>query len=456
MNKEEFKSAMSKIKASEKFKEQVEASMKSSNVKTSNFYLKRWASSLAAVIIVAVIGTVALPWLQKVSNKEVAKEDSKITSSTTDNTKNNSNSAEEFKLIGSTVGDASSKAIVFLDGYIYRPSVWLVYSRSIPSTTEYEKIKGDKLGEVTLDLKGKNYIGIPPSFSSTFDVGTEIFTIKNVKKDRAVLIINKGNASIYYCDGKARAFGTNKEVPINLTLSDVINMMTDAPRVTSVELRDENDGSWMRTSEKEQLVSLINTELPKLKLKTVSDFKEHPYKSGYRIPINLVFSDGVALHMQVLPDSKVAAVFDGFVGVSDEFISAIQELQKDGNQYPTIALLMPISENEVSYLYLKNHKNGDEILCKNPRWSRGGLFSILTYYRVEEVPGDSTAGLVMTSKIGTSSKNSVTVDFYETKDKHIIVKLNNHYYKPAKGKITFDELESYLYYNTELGEKRPK
>lgn len=455
MNKDEFKSAMSKIKASEKFKEQVEASMKSSKVKTSNFYLKRLASSLAAVIIVAVIGTIALPWLQKESNIEVAKEDSKITSSTTDNT-NNSNSAEEFKIIGNTVGDASSKAIFFLDGYIYRTSIWLGYSRTISNTTEYEQIKGDKLGEVTLDLKGKNYIGIPPSFSSTFDVGTEIFEIKNVKKDRAVLVVNKGNTSIYYREGKARAFGTNKEVLINLTVSDVINMMTDSPRVTSVELRDENVGSWMRTSEKEQLITIINSELPKLKLKTVSEFKEHPYKSGYRIPINLVFSDGAALHMQVLPDSKVAAVFDGFVSVSDEFISAIQELQKDGNQYPTIALLMPISENKVTYLYLKNHKNGDEILCKNPRWSRGNLFSILRYYRVVEVPEDSTAGLVMISKIGTSSQNSVTIDYYETKDKHIIVKLNNHYYKPAKGKITFDELESYLYYNTELGEKRPK
>jgi hypothetical protein len=44
---------------------------------------------------------------------------------------------------------------------------------------------------------------------------------------------------------------------------------------------------------------------------------------GNRIPINLIFSDGAALHLQVLPEAKSAFVFGAFVRLSEELISAV-------------------------------------------------------------------------------------------------------------------------------------
>jgi hypothetical protein len=445
LNKDEYKSAVAKIKASDKFKEKAEASMKASSTEAKSFKIKRPAAVFAALLVVAFISAIAIGPLQKsMENK-------------TNYVINNKNSGEtdtdDFK-ITSQDSNAGAKAcyaaIVYLDGYAYSPSSWLSYSRTESSKTEYEKLKGEKLGTVTLDLKGKTYTGTPPSFSSTLDVGTEIYTVKNIKKERAILVIQGEFASIYYRESKAVR---DLKAPINLNLAQVFGMISDSPEVSSVELRSEEDGSWMGRSEDKKLLELSNKELPKLSLLQADQFEKNPYESGNRIPINLIFSDGAALHMQVLPEAKSAFVFGAFVRLSEELCSAVKELPKQVPQYPTISKLLPYTEDQISYLYLLNHTNGDEVLCKTPQWSRSALYSIFNYYRMVEAQDSDAKKLVMTAVLGNSKENSVTIDFYENIDKHIIIKLKDKYFKPVNGQISFEELDSFLYNSTDLGIK---
>ena len=92
--------------------------------------------------------------------------------------------SDDFEIIGKTsLETACYISVVYMDGYANSPIEWLKYSRSAP---ESELIKGDKLGEVTLDLKGFVYTCTPPNFSSTHNVGTEIYAIKEMKKERAL------------------------------------------------------------------------------------------------------------------------------------------------------------------------------------------------------------------------------------------------------------------------------
>lgn len=445
MNKDEYRSAAQKLKASDKFKEKAKASMKASSPQANSFKMKRPAAAIAALLVVACISTIAIYSLQKdkgnttnsaIANKgsgEIAADDFKITS------KDSSKGA-----------NACYAAIVYLDGYAYGPISWLNYSRTDYSKTEYEKLKGEKLGTVTLDLKGKTYVGTPPSYSSTLDVGAEIYTVKNMKKERAVLVVQSGFASIYYRESKAVR---DLKTPINLTLAQVFNMMSDSPKVSAVELRSEEDASWMGRSEDKKLLELINKELPKLSLLQAHQFEKNPYESGNRIPINLIFSDGAALHMQVLPEAKSASVFGAFVKLSEELSSAVKELPKQVPQYPAISKLLSYTENQVSYLYLLNHTNGDEVLCKTPQWSRSALFSIFNYYRMVEAEESDAKKLVMTAVLGKSKDNSTTIDFYETSDKHIVIELNGKYFKPVNGQMSFEELNDFLYNFTDLGAK---
>ncbi len=199
----------------------------------------------------------------------------------------------QFSIIGlnSINSTACYISVVYLDGYAYSPSEWLNYSRSEFINPNYDKLKGEKLGKVTLDLKGKIYTGIPPSFSSALDEGTEIYTVKNLKKERAILVIDD-----------------------------------DYAKVSSVELRSEEDSSVIGVSENKQLLELINSELSKLPLLQSSELGKDPYSIGKRIAINLVFSNGVALHMQVIPEANSAYIFGGFIHLSKEFCSAVQEI----------------------------------------------------------------------------------------------------------------------------------
>ena len=110
-------------------------------------------------------------------------------------------------------------------------------------------------------------------------------------------------------------------------------MIADVPNVTSIELLSEEDGSWMRTINDDQLISIINYEFPKLSLKNRGEIEVDPYIHNDRIPINLMFNDGEAIHMQVLPESRYAAIFGGYIPLSEEFISILQELSDEGEEY---------------------------------------------------------------------------------------------------------------------------
>lgn len=434
MNKEEYKSAIGKIRASDEFKVKVGTLMKLSNTRIHTFN-RNWLVPVFAVILMfAFIFTARLPSLLKGTAR--------------------ANSIDGFKIIGSTT-DISTfyTSVVYIDGYVYAPSEWFKYSRYKPEQGLYKTVRGDKLGEITLNLKDKKYVGIPPDFSGTLDIGTEIYKIENVKKERAILVVENNCTSIFYRERKAVL---NEKTPINLTLSDVFEMTTDSLKVSAVELRDENDGSWMRTSEDEHILSLINNELPKLVLLNLSELGQNPYNMNYFIPINLIFSNGTVLHMQVFPKRKCAYVFGGYVNLSSELCTVIQKLLEQGEQYPSISDLLPYSESEISYLSFTNHTNGDEVLCKNPAWSSNALFGIFNYYRVEEVNIESGQRTVVTCIIGISKDKSVIVNFYKTEDKNIIIELKGHYYKPVKGQIVLDELEDYLYNSTDLRSKRLK
>ena len=416
------------IKEIENFKDKQEASMKASTVREKTRMLKRLPPALAALLIIAGISAVLL-LRQKVAPI--------------------SETSEEFKIISkSSSGSASYASILYLDGYEYSPLDWLNYSRYEIGKADYEKLIDKKLGEVTLDLKGKTYTGVPPSFSSTYDVGTEIFTLKNFKKERGILVVIGGNPSIFY---RARKVVLDVEKSFNLTLKQVFNMISDVPEVFSLELRSEKDASWLGSFENEKLIALINKELPSQALLQRSELGQDPFSTGKRVPINLVYPDGAALHMQFFPDNKCAYVFGGFVMLSEELSAEIQKISTQGNQYPNISSLLLYSESGISYLKLINHTNKDEVLCKDPVWSRSPLFSMLDYYRVEEVKAGDSLPLVMTYSMGTSKDDNVTIDFYENSDKSIIIKLKNKYYKPIKGKMIFEELESYLYNYTDLG-----
>jgi hypothetical protein len=428
MNKDEYRSAISKVKASESFKSRLEASMKAPREKGKNKSIMRLAPAFAALLIVAS----AVVY----SNLPISV---------------GSGASDEFKIISKNSSESACYAsILYLDGYEYSPSGWLNYSRDSMDKVDYENIKGEKVGEVTLDLKGKSYTGIPPSFSSTYDVGTEVYTVKNMKKESAVLVVSGDNQSIFY---RSRKVVLDEKKQINLTLGEVFNMVSDTQKVSSIELRSEEDASWLGTFEKEKLIALINKELPAQQLLQRTELGQDPYREGKRVPINLVFSDGTALHVQFFPEDKCASVFGGFVRLSEELSAEIQEISKQGNQYPNVSSLLPYKESDISYLKLINHTKGEEVLCENPAWSRGALFSIYNYYRVEEVkPGDPMRH-VMTCSLGTSKNDNVTIEFYENSDKLIVIELNGKYYKPIKGRLTFEELKSYLYNSTDLGLK---
>lgn len=434
VNKDIYTSAVNKIKASNKFKTEVIASTESADTRRRVVKTRR----LVPVFIILL----ALICISASFMLSLRKDSAQI------NTSDGITSSDDFKIIEKTSGEeAEYMSVVYMDGYSYSPSEWLKYSRFMVGS---ESIRGEKLGEVTLDLKGINYTGTPPDFSSTHNVGTEIYAIKDMKKERAILVIHNDYASIFYRERKALL---DDKTPINLTLTDVFNMLTDSLDVSAIELRSDEDGSWMRTSEDEKMLSMINRELPGLPLLNYSELGQDPYANDHSVLVNLMFKDGTALHMQVFPQEMVASVFGGFIRLSPEICKEVQKLSAQSEEYPSLSSMLTFKAGDLSYLHLINHTNGDEVLCKDPEWSREALFSIFNYYRMEEVEDKSGSCLVMTSTIGKSKDDQEVLEFYETDDKQIVVKLRGHTFKPVKGQITFDELESYLYNSTDIGRK---
>ena len=437
MNREIYQSAMNKIKAGKGFQGKIEASLKQSCRPKTVFRSMRMVPVLIIFCMLIYAGILKYPDL---SDKLGMR----------DSTDFSRNGTEKFEITReNSMETASYIAVVYLNGYAYEPIEWFRYSLGLSDDTDYEAWKGKKLGEVTLDLKGKQYRGTPPDFSSTYDVGTEIYEIKNVDPKSGILVNFSGFYAPFYRCGK---YVSDKDRPLDLTMSEVFGMLSENPEIVSVELRDEENGAWMNTSDDVNLLSLANKELPEISLLNYGEIEKDSYDPGHRIPVNLIFADGRALHMQAFPSSGMASVFGGFIPISEELGAAFRSLDDQGSPYPRLADRIPYSEEEIAYLSLKNHTNGDEVVCENPAWSSTGLFQILSYYRAEETEAGNSR-LVITAVTGRSETDSVTVNFYETADRKILTESGGIYYKPVRGQLLFRNLESYLYNNTDLGNK---
>jgi hypothetical protein len=422
MNKDKFNSAMGKITASEEFKKRIKASIEMQPSKDNKFKMKKLVPIFTILILVISISSMLKhPLINKLDEAKIS---------------------QEFKIIGDNSNtEACYASVVYIDGYVYSPSEWLSYSRGLEINSQ-EVVRGKKLGEVIVDLKGKKYTGTPPDFSSTHDLGSEIFEIKNMKKERAVILKDGDYEVVFYRERKAIS---SENEQIGLTVSDVYNMMTNVPKVTAIELRSEEDGSWMRTIKEEQLISIINNEFPKLSLKNHGELEVDPYIYNDRIPINLIFDDGTAIHMQVLPEAKYGAIFGAYIPLSEEFISILQGLSNEGEKYSRMTQLIPYNQEEVSYLYIMDFLEQKQILCKEPKWSSSALYGLLGYYRVLKADEDIDGKLVMTISIGKSEKDRIYIELYENENKEIYTKINDSFYKTVKGQLRYKHLKDYIY-----------
>lgn len=80
------------------------------------------------------------------------------------------------------------------------------------------------------------------------------------------------------------------------------------------------------------------------------------------------------------------------------------------------------------------------------KWSWGALYSILNYYQVNKI--DMTPGIneevIFSTEIGSSKDDYMTIEFYETDDEDILLKINDDFYNIVKGRLKYDHLREYI------------
>lgn len=224
-------------------------------------------------------------------------------------------------------------------------------------------------------------------------------------------------------------------------------MMSDSPRVVEVELRSEMDGSWMRTTDNHELISFLNQELPDLDIKNFKEIGIDGYGSTYRVPINLIFEDGARLHMQVYPEENFASIFGGNILISDGLANEFEKSYNLGDQYTRISKLIGHNEDDVNYLFIRDYKTGEEILCELPKWSWSALYNILNHYQVNKIDinTDLNYELVFSAEVGSSENETMVVEFYEASDGEVLLKINNDFYELVKGQLKYNHLRDYLH-----------
>lgn len=420
MYKDQLNSALERVVVSERFKVRLISSIKMSGEKptTPRKSIRKIQYAAIFTLFILFIGAFSLP-------RFLNHHDSDSTS-------------EDFEIIGKLNGEACYISVLYLDGYEYTPSSWLSYSIDDGGNIGNYEI-GDKIGEVTLDLKGLRYTGTPPEFSSTHDVGTKIYELKGVKKEYAILMKDQYSEFIAY---RSRKFTLNEDVPLNLTIADILNMISDDSIVTSVELRSEENGSWMRTTEEEQLLSLINKELPEKPLLSKSELGKD--LTSYRVVTNLMLSDGAVLSLQFYPEQRFAYVFGGYIEISEELANSVVQLNQLGDSYPKITNILSMDPSKIHFLNIINHVEEREILCEMPAWSGSALYEWLNYYRVTDENQIAEGKLLMSMMIDQQELN-----FYENDNQIIDVEINGTIYKIVKGQITYHDLVDYLENYTE-------
>lgn len=415
MNRDNYISAMNKVKASSEFKERViRAAMERETAMNEKKPFKRNISTRMIASFAALVLVISFGYLGNIYNKNKEIDPSE------------------------SISEGSYIMAVYLDGFMYEDTGWMSYSREIKNL---EEIKDEKLGEVTLDLKDKPHAGTPPDFSSTLGVGTELYSIKGVKKENSILFVSGDLSGILYRSRKAVA--TVNE-PINLTISDVYNMISDNPTVKAVELRNEIDGSWMRDSMDEKLINLLNDEIKKENILNNGEIDEVKVSSSYRIPVNLIFEDGAMLHMQIYPETKTAYVFGGYINISQELSDRLEELNSLGFEYEKIMDIGGYKQEDIGYLEYINHRTGEEIISNDPQWSGEALYWQLNYFSVDNINNGTLEGeRVISIKLGTSESEYTTIELYEDGNNHIFFKANDITYRIVKGNLSYNEMVTY-------------
>lgn len=418
MNKNDYNKAMDKIKATDELKDNILISITQGVDKKKRFNINK-AIGIAAMFLLVISGIY-------------------FTASSRDPI--NSINKDEFQITGEADSNMSSSymLVLYLDGYSYEDSSWITYDL-YNSIENLDDIKGNKIGQVTLDLKGKIYEGTPPDFSSTYGVGAEVYELKDVKRENAVLIVSGEMKNILYRTRKAIA--TVNE-PIDLKVKEVVNMITDYPIIREVELRDEINGSWMRTSNNHRLIHLLNAEIKDLEILNYEEMNRPKGESSYRIPVNFMFEDGAVLHAQVYPETNIVYIFGGYINISDDLVSAFEELFKMGNEYSRLNDIISYDWSNIKYFQLDNNITGESIISIEPQWSAEALYNILGYYSIDK--SLSLEGrLVATIRMGKSEINAKGFKIYEGEDSNLFFEIDGGFYKIVKGKLMYKDILEY-------------
>ena len=418
MNKRDYNNAMDKIKASRESKDNILISITQGVERKKKLNINKFIG-IAAMFLLVISGI----YFTTLSRNPI-----------------NSINKEKFQITGETDDSfaASYILVLYLDGYSYEDSGWIHYD-PYNRLENVEEIKGNKIGQVTIDLKGKIYEGTPSDFSSTFGVGAEVYELKDIKRENAVLIVSGEMKHILYRTRKAIA---SVNEPIDLKVKEVVNMITDYPIINEVELRDEINGSWMRTSNNDRLINLLNTEIQDLDILTYEAMNRPKGESSYRIPVNFMFEDGAVLHAQIYPETNIVYIFGGYINISDDLVSEFERLFKMGNEYSRLNDIISYDWSNIKYFQLDNNITGESIVSIEPQWSAEALHHILSYYSVDKAT-DLEGRLVATIRIGESEINSQELKIYEGEDGNLFFEVDGEFYKIVKGKLMYKDILDY-------------
>lgn len=324
------------------------------------------------------------------------------------------------------------EAVVYYDSFAYCPNTWHSVSR-FNFIEDYSVEKGEKLGETNIDLRGVRYQGAPSDFSSTYELGTELYEIKGWKKERAIIVKSMYFEEVFFRDRKA-AYNE----PIDLTVLDIFHMTSYDSTIVEVELRSTMDGSWMRTSNSERLISLLNEELPGKELSDVRITGGYEYQ----VPINLVFADGSELNLLFMPDKKYATLFRGYISISDELSTEITKLYEEGEQYERLTELLPSTGVAYTYPNCRFYMNDQEVNPKgDASWAASGLYNLLEYYKVKPMEQERTGSKVLSVTIDQSEEEDVSVTFLEGEDGQLFLTIDGVFYETVNSSLTYDHLE---------------
>lgn len=305
--------------------------------------------------------------------------------------------APEFAITGRELeGKTSYISVVYIDGYGYYYSDW-------HNECSDRFARGSKLGEITLDLKGLLYTGIPPSFSGTLDWGTEIYAVAGFKPEYAVLAVNGQHQMILYRGGRVLA----KAESISITVKEIVAMVAHSPTISAVELLDEENGGIIRLSMAPELLALLDQEFISQPLANYGPVH------GPRIPLNLVCQGGEILHLQVFPAMGAAAFFRGLVALPPNLVEAFTAFAAEGAQYQSIASLLPDAEAKPAHLRYSDEQTGKETVAAENSQAWWPLWDRLRYWRLEELTGtkaDKTPLIAL--EFGPSEQDSAILRFY--------------------------------------------